>query len=88
VVGWAVAVLLGIPLLFAAVWERMKVSEGLRIQDDLLAERERLEHSILELTGEKNRLSTWASIGDRARAIGLRPPTTSEVLWIEVKQET
>ena len=63
----------------------MKVSEELRWQDDLLAERERLEHSILELSGQKERLSTWASIGDRALAYGLRPPTTSEVLWVGVK---
>ena len=87
VVWWTTAVLLGIPLLFVAVWLRMKVSNELRFRDDLIAERNRLERAVTELAGERTRLSTWASIGSRARLIGLRPPKTSEVLWVPVVNE-
>ena len=83
-VWWTGFVLLGIPLLFAAVWFRMKVSTELRLRDDLLAERKRLERAVTELAGERTRLSTWASIGTRAGGLGLRPPRTSEVVWIRV----
>lgn len=84
---WTTAVLLGIPLLFVAVWFRMQVSNELRLRDDLVAERNRLERAVTELTGERTRLSTWASIGTRARRIGFRPPKTSEVLWVRVGNE-
>jgi hypothetical protein len=87
VVGWAVAVLLGLPLLFAAVWLRDAVSRELRERDELYAERERLDHSLLELSGERTRLSTWASIGKRSEKIGLRPPGASEVVWIPVERK-
>jgi hypothetical protein len=87
VVWWATAVLLAIPLLFAAVWFRVQVGDELRLRDDLVAERERLERAVGELAGERTRLSTWASIGGRARGIGLRPPRTSEVLWVRVGNE-
>jgi hypothetical protein len=87
VVWWSTAVLLGIPLLFVAVWFRMQVSNELRLRDDLVAERGRLTRAVGELTGERTRLSTWASIGGRARGIGLRPPRTSEVLWVRVGNE-
>ena len=87
VAWWTAAVLFGIPLLFVAVWFRMEVSNQLRIRDDLLAKRESLERAVTELDGERTRLCTWASIGARARDIGLRPPQTSEVLWVRVGHE-
>jgi len=87
VVWWTTGVLLGIPLLFAAVWFRVSVSNELRLRDDLIAERNRLERAVIELAGERTRLSTWASIGTRARRIGFRPPKTSEVLWVRVGNE-
>jgi hypothetical protein len=87
VVWWTTAVLFGIPLLFVAVWFRMEVSTELRVRDDLIAERRRLERAVAELSGEKTRLSTWESIGARAHRAGLRPPNTSEVLWVRVGNE-
>ena len=84
--GWAATLFLGIPLLFAAVWARSEVLTELGIRDELLAERERLEHSLLELRGERTRLSTWGSIGSRAREMGLRPPFADEVVWVQVRE--
>jgi hypothetical protein len=83
VVGWAAATLLGIPLLFAAVWCRLEVSRALSQRDELLARKELLEHSVLRLSGEKTRLVTWASLSVRAGQLGLRAPRSSEVLWID-----
>jgi hypothetical protein len=80
----AASIGLGVPLLFAAVWVRMAVTDRLKECDDLLAERERLQHALLLLEGEKAHLSTWASVGPRARRIGLRPPESAEVLWVAV----
>lgn len=82
VVGWAAAALLGIPLLFAAVWCRLAVSQELVQRDDLIARAETLERTNVRLTGEKTRLATWASLQPRARDLGLRSPGPSEVEWV------
>jgi hypothetical protein len=86
VAGWAAAVLCGIPLLFAAVWVRHEIGEALRARDELLAERERIDHSLLTLEGERTKLSTWGVIGERATRLGLRPPRASEVVWVRVRE--
>lgn len=83
VVGWAAATLLGIPLLFAAVWCRLEVSRALGRRDELLAQKELLEHSVVRLEGEKTRLATWESLSGRAAQLGLRAPRSSEVVWID-----
>ena len=80
--GWSAAALLGIPLLFAAVWCRLAVSQALVQRDDLIARAEILEQTRVRLTGEKSRLATWASLQPRARELGLRAPTPVEVEWI------
>jgi hypothetical protein len=82
VVGWTAAALLGIPLLFAAVWCRLEVSRALAQRDDLLAQRESLVQAHLRLDGEKTRLATWESLGPRAMALGLRTPHAADVLWV------
>ncbi len=85
VVGLATTALLGIPLLFAAVWCRMEIQERLRERDDLLAQRQTLERSLMKLEGERTRLLTWAHLGKRAKELGLREPTPKEVMWIPVE---
>jgi hypothetical protein len=77
--------LLGIPLLFAAAWCRLEMSRLLARRDDLLAEREELQHSLIRLAGEKTRLATWESLGPRAAELGLRAPRPSEVQWVAVR---
>jgi hypothetical protein len=84
-VGWTAAALLGIPLLFAAVWCRLELSRVLARRDDLLARREALAQAEVRLAGEKTRLATWESLGPRAAALGLRIPRSSEVLWVPVR---
>jgi hypothetical protein len=85
VVGLATTALLGIPLLFAAVWCHMEVQEQLRERDDRVAQRESLERSLMKLEGDRTRLLTWAHLGKRAKELGLREPTPSEVIWIPVE---
>ena len=82
VVGWSAAALLGLPLLFAAVWLRMQVCEELRHRDELLAQRDLLQHQSLKLAGEKSRLSTWETIESEALQAGLRSPASEEVVWV------
>ncbi len=82
VVGWSAAALVGIPLLFAAVWCRLAVSQSLVQRDDLIARAESLEQIHVRLTGEKSRLATWAALQPRARELGLRAPRPAEVEWI------
>jgi hypothetical protein len=84
-VGWTAVALLGIPLLFVAVWCRLETSRALAHRDDLLAQREELQHSLLRLSGEKTRLATWESLAPRASALGLRAPRPSEVQWLAVR---
>ncbi len=84
VVGVTAAALVLVPLLFAAVWVRMEISGSLRHRDDLLAERRKLDRSLLDLAGRKARLSTWESVAPRARGIGLRAPEADEVVWVSV----
>ena len=84
VVGWTAAALLGLPLLFAAVWCRMEVCEELRRRDDLLARQDESLHATLKLTGQKSRLSIWENLEPRARALGLREPHSSEVVWVPI----
>ncbi|GJM44604.1 MAG: hypothetical protein DHS20C21_14460 [Gemmatimonadota bacterium] len=84
VVGLATAALLGIPLLFAAVWCRMEVSSELRDRDDLLARQHTLQRSILELDGERTRLMTWSHLGEQAKKLGLREPTATDVMWVQI----
>ena len=81
-VGWSATAVLGIPLLFAAVWCRLEVSRLLAHRDDLLAQREALAQAEVRLAGEKTRLATWESLGPRARALGLRVPRSTEVVWV------
>jgi hypothetical protein len=83
IVGWTAGMLLGIPLLFGAVWSRLEVSRALSQRDELLARRETLTQSVVRLTGEKTRLATWESLSVRAAKLGLRAPRSSEVLWID-----
>ena len=80
--GWSAAALLGIPLLFAAVWCRLEVSKALAQRDGLLAQRDQLLQSQMRLTAEKTRLATWASLGPRASELGLRPPRPEQVRWV------
>jgi hypothetical protein len=84
-VGWVAAAFLGLPLLFAAVWCRMEVTEELRRRDDLLARRDAVTHARLKLTGEKSRLSTWEHLERRATALGLHEPSSSQVVWVAIE---
>jgi hypothetical protein len=84
VVGIAASALVAVPLLFAAVWVRVEVTEGLKAADDLRAERTRLEREVLELGGRLARLATWDRVEPRARRLGLRPPEVDEVMWVSV----
>lgn len=84
VVGWSVGALVAVPLLFAAVWVRIEMSDRLEARDELLAERDRLERTVLDLTGRRARLSTWSSIFPKAERLGLRAPRVDDVVWIPV----
>lgn len=84
VAGWIAAVLLGLPLLFAAAWLRTGVSLELRQQDDLLAERESLEQRLLALSCERDQLTSRPNVERRARQLGLAPPKLAQVQWISV----
>ncbi len=84
--GMSAAVFLGLPLLFAAVWVRVSVSDALRTRDDLVAEKERLERTLIESSGTKLRLSAWPTIEERARSLGFRAPRPAEVIWIPVRR--
>ncbi len=84
VVGWTVGALVAVPLLFAAVWVRIEMSDRLKARDELLAEQDRLERMVLDLTGRRVRLSTWNSISPKAERLGLRAPCVDEVVWIRV----
>jgi len=83
----ATTALLGVPLLFAAVWCRMEVSQELRHRDDLLARKRALARTFLELDGERTRLMTWPYLGAQAEALGLREPAAAEVIWVPVEGE-
>ena len=80
--GWSAAALLGIPLLFAAVWCRLTVSQALAQRDDLIARAEILHQAQVRLTGEETRQTTWSSLQPRAASLGLRAPRPAEVEWI------
>jgi hypothetical protein len=84
-VGKSAAIVFGLPLLFLAVWIRVGVSDALRTHDNLVAEKERLERSLLEGSGTKVRLSSWPTIEKRAKEMGLRAPRPAEVVWIPVR---
>ncbi len=84
--GKSAAIFFGLPILFVAVWVRVSVSDALRTRDNLTAEKERLERSLLESSGTKVRLSSWPTIEARASGLGLRAPRPSEVLWVPVKK--
>lgn len=83
-VGWATSVLLGVPLLFAAVWCHMEVSQELRARDDLRARRHTLSRALVELEGHRTRLMTWPVLGKAAEAYGLREPRAADVVWVPV----
>lgn len=82
----ATATLLGIPLLFAAVWCRMEVSKELHTRDGLLARSVELERSVIVLDGERTRLMTWSHLGEKAGSLGLREPAASDVVWVPVRR--
>lgn len=84
-VGLATTALLGVPLLFAAVWCRMEVSQELCRRDDLLARQRTLSRTLLELEGQRTKLMTWPYLGRQAEGIGLREPVAAEVVWVEVQ---
>jgi hypothetical protein len=84
VVGLAGAILLAIPLLFAAVWTRNEVSGELRARDALYAERDSLETRVLLLSWKESRLTGWEELQRRLGKTGLRPPTRTEVMWVNV----
>lgn len=86
ILGRSAAIFFGLPMLFFAVWVRVAVSDALRTRDNLVAEKEKLERSLLESSGKKLRLSSWPTIEARATAMGLRAPRPSEVLWVPVKK--
>jgi hypothetical protein len=83
-VGLASAVLLAVPLLFAAVWTREEVSRELRTRDELYARRDSLEHSVLRLSSSRSRMLQWDQIEARLGRTGLRPPRREDVLWVRV----
>jgi hypothetical protein len=84
--GKSAAVFFGLPILFAAVWIRVAVSDALRTHDGLLAEKERLERTLIESSGTKVRLSSWPTIEERAKSLGFRAPRPAEVLWVPVRR--
>ncbi|HMB69739.1 MAG TPA: hypothetical protein VKU85_10525 [bacterium] len=84
VVGLAGAVVLAIPLLFAAVWTRNEVSRELRDRDALYAERDSLETQVMLLSWKESRLTGWEALQDRLGRTGLRPPKRDEVQWVNV----
>jgi hypothetical protein len=63
----------------------VSVSDALRTRDNLLAEKEQLERSLLEGSGQKVRLSSWPTIENQAKSMGLRAPRPKEVVWIPVR---
>lgn len=85
--GWWSAALLGIPLLFGAVWARVAISDALREQDRLLARKRALDRSLQELTGTRQHLTTWPSLVNRAHSLGLRAPEPQEVVWIALEEQ-
>ena len=87
-VGWTAAALLGLPLLFVAVWTRMEVTRELRTQDDLVAEAESLERSVLEMSWKRERLVSWENVEERAEDLGLRPPGPQQVVWVRVENRS
>jgi hypothetical protein len=84
VVGLAGAVLLAIPLLFAAVWTRNEVSRELRARDALYAQRDSLETRVMLLSWKESRLTGWEELQERLEGTGLRPPKRDEVRWVNV----
>ena len=80
--GWSAAAILGIPLLFAAVWCRLTVSQALAHRDDLIARAEVLKQTQVRLEGEQTRQATWSSLSPKAASLGLRAPRPAEVEWI------
>lgn len=84
VVGLAGAILLAIPLLFAAVFTRNEVSRELRARDALYARRDSLETRVMLLSWKESRLTGWEAVQDRLAATGLRPPKRDEVRWVNV----
>jgi len=84
-VGMATAVLFGVPLLFAAVWCHMEVSQELRARDDLRARRHTLSRALVELDGRRTTLMTWPYLGRAAEAFGLREPRAADVVWVPVE---
>lgn len=84
VVGLAGAILLAVPLLFAAVWTRNEVSRELRLRDALYAERDSLETEVVLLSWKESRLTGWEEVERRLGKTGLRPPTPPEVVWVKV----
>ena len=83
--GWWSAALLGIPFLFGAVWARVAISDALREHDRLLERRKAVDRSVQELSGVHQRLTTWRSLANRARSLGLRAPEPQEVVWIALE---
>jgi hypothetical protein len=83
--GWWSAALVGIPLLFGAVWARVAISDALREHDRLLERRKELDRSVQGLTGEHQRLTTWPNLANRAHSLGLRAPEPQEVVWIALE---
>jgi pimeloyl-ACP methyl ester carboxylesterase len=86
VAGWIAAVLVGLPLLFAAAWLRTGVSLALRQQDDLLAARDVLHQRVLALSCERDRLTSRPYVEARAKQLGLGPPKLAQVRWIPVRR--
>jgi hypothetical protein len=81
---WSAA-LLGIPLLFGAVWARVAITDELREHDRLVEKRKTVDRSVQELTGTRQRLRTWKHLASRARSLGLRAPEPQEVVWIALE---
>ena len=69
-----------------AVWLRLESSESLKRGDDLLADKIRLERSLVDLAGRKARLTEWDRVEPIARRMGLRPPERGEVVWVAVPE--
>ena len=84
VVGLAGAVLLAIPLLFAAVWTRTEVSSEPRRSDSLVAHYDSLHYELRTMTWKRSRLVEYATLEERLEATGLRTPRLSEVVWVDL----
>ncbi|MAF27306.1 MAG: hypothetical protein CME07_05515 [Gemmatimonadetes bacterium] len=86
--GGVVVLVVGVPLLFSCVWERLRLSEALRERDGLVSRRESMERTLLRLEGARSRLSTWERIAPLAdRRLGLSAPAWGDVVWISVSGE-